>query len=203
MEPKDPHKPPVVLPPLSGMGPSSSPETHLFRDAGEWLDDVLGGESYGAPRVFDLFTLLAITLAFALLLASLRLIKPLLPAELETVAITLGGFVSGIAIFQLALWGGKKPRLASLVAGPILWCLIFAAFTLGHPQNLLNPAVLMSGVCSSILGIPTGYLGGAMVAGVFLVADFFRTKYLRKPRSVDSENDDQIFADEPPASRDE
>ncbi len=204
MKRNDPQEPPVVLPPLNpSIGPSNGEEiesSHLFRDAGEWLDRVMGTESYGAPRVFDLFTLLAITLAFALLLASLRLIEPLLLDDLETVAITLGMFVTGIALFQMALWGGKKPRLASLVAGPILWLLIFVALNLSRLENLLSPAYLLLGVFTAIFGIPAGYLGGAMVAGVFLLADFFRTKYLHKPKNGDPDNDDQIFAEESPTS---
>lgn len=200
--------PPIVLPPLRPGGPHARSESGLeslsaskhairgMRDAGDWLERVVGAESYGAPRVFDLFTLLAITLAFALLFAVLRLFAPLLPGALDTVAMSLGAFVTGIAIFQLTMWEGKKPRLASLVAGPILWSLASAAFSFGQPSMLLNPALRVVVACTSLMGIPAGYLGGAMVAGVFLVADFFRKKYLRQPHAKVPPNDDQIFEKE-------
>ncbi len=185
--------PPVVLPPID-----TAEDSHFFRDAGDWLDRILGGESYGAPRVFDLFTMLAITLAFALLFAALRMIEPLLLSSLEIVATCLGIFVTGIGLFQLALFGGKLPRLASLVAGPILWILMAGAIHVFSPATMnssMNASWIPLVVFSSILGVPAGYLAGGMVAGVFLLADFFRIKYLKNQVSNTLQNDDKIFAE--------
>jgi hypothetical protein len=186
-------EPPILTPPHL-----RSDSDGVWREWWESIDQVLGSESYGAPRVFDLFTMLAITLAFACLFAVLRLAEPLMPGELDEVAICLGCFVTGIAIAQIALWGGKKPRIASLVAGPICWFLILAGLNLPYASQWRNSWFYLGGLCSSVLGIPAGYLGGALVAGVFLIADFFRQRFLHAMPSQPADNDDAIFSDSAP-----
>ncbi len=164
-----------------------------------WIDRVIGGDSYGAPRVFDLFTLMAITLAFAMMFAMLRLVEPILMIDISGVAMCLGTLVTGVAIFQLALWGGKRPRLASLVGGPFLVLGITLAVRLWQHGSVLPALTLTEAVGLSqlalILGLPTGYLSGAMVAGVFLIADLLRTCFLTRSGRPKIENDDEIFAD--------
>ena len=193
-----PAEPPAVLPPLS-IEPRESAATKLIvsKNSEAWIDRVIGGDSYGAPRVFDLFTLMAITLAFALLFASLRLIEPLLLINISGVAIYLGTFVTGIAIFQLALWGGDRPRLASLVGGPFLVLGLTLAVEIWQPTGRFvdfTPSVwLMRSVTALVFGIPAGYLGGAMVAGVFLIADLLRAKFLSKVSRPPNGNDDEVF----------
>jgi hypothetical protein len=197
MESNDSREPPRVLPPLEPDEYAPRSSSHSIRESREWLERVLGSESYGAPRVFDLFTLLAITLAFAMLMASLRLLQPLLLGELETLTTAIGLFVAGIAVFQMALLGGNNPRLASLLAGPVLLFVLTVSFSAGQPAKLLDPKLYVAALCSSVfLGLPAGYLGGAMVAGVFLIADFFRCRYLRQPERSGHVNDDDIFAEE-------
>ena len=64
-------------------------------------------------------------------------------------------------------------------------------------RALANPAVLLGMVCSSVLGIFAGYLGGAMVAGVFLLADVFRRQFVKPADSVTlPTNDDAIWDNE-------
>jgi len=197
MESNDSPETPRDLPPLEPDKNLPSPASQSIRETGQWLERVLGSESYGAPRVFDLFTLLAITLAFAMLMASLRLLQPLLLGELETLTTAIGLFVAGIAVFQMALWGGNNPRLASLLAGPVLLFVLSVSFNAGQPAKLLDPRLYAAALCSSVfLGLPAGYLGGAMVAGVFLIADFFRCRYLRQPERSGQVNDDHIFGDD-------
>lgn len=190
-------EPPIVLPPLvpAGGATQSPPRRNASRASGPsslWLLGRLGGETYGAPRVFDLYTLLAITVAFALLVAGLRLLGPLLQTNLEIVAATLGGFVSGIAIFQLALFQGKQPRLASLVGGPILCCLIAAAVWIDDPRQLWSFNWRLVGLLIGFAGLAAGYLGGALVAGVFLIADALRPR-ARSTASTAADNDVFIF----------
>ncbi|MCR9295739.1 MAG: hypothetical protein NXI32_23725 [bacterium] len=187
-------EPPVVTRPGSQGKFSEQP----FSEFSQWLEDTLGSESYGAPRVFDLFTLLAVTLAFALMFALLRLIEPLLLSDLPLVAISLGTFVTLIAIAQLALWGGNKPRLASVVAGPAIWFVIAMGLTARNPQNYLSIFAMLGLLGSSILGVLAGYLGGAVVAGVFLVADTFRKRFVNPRRELPASNDDFIFQDKEP-----
>lgn len=195
-----PKEPPTVLPPTSTV-PIDRLKSALTvsHSAETWIDRVLGGDSYGAPRVFDLFTLMAITLAFALMFAMLRLVEPVLMTDISGVAICLGTLVTGVAIFQLALWGGKRPRLASLIGGPFLVLGITLAVRLWQPSNPLPELTLTAAIglsqFSLIVGLPTGYLSGAMVAGVFLIADLLRTSFLTRPGPPKTENDDEIFAD--------
>lgn len=182
--------PPVVV----TRTPHDSPDP--LHEAMDWIDRVLGTESYGAPRVFDLFTLLAVTLAFALLFALLRMAEPVFPGSLPSVAVAISVFVTGIAIAQMVLFGSKKPRIASLLAGPPVWFAIGVGFNLWSSRQWADPWVYVILLFAAVfLGLPSGYLGGAMVAGVFLLADFFRSKFL-KPSANDtqSSNDDQIFS---------
>lgn len=182
-------EPPIVS---KQLGHDSGKVNHVT-DFSQWLDDTLGSASYGAPRVFDLYTLLAVTLAFALLFAFLRLIEQLLLESLPLVAISIGVFVTLTAIAQLALWGGQKPRLASLVAGPVIWIMLFVGLAMQDPRRLLSVGSLAGCLCSAVLGIFFGYLGGAMVAGVFLLADVFRKQFLRESDTDIQSSDDAIW----------
>lgn len=119
---------------------------------------------YGAKRVVDLFTLMAITLAFALLFAAM---KAMSVPPIEFFAVT--SYVTFVAISQMLLFGGNSPRLASLVGGPIAWALTFACISIwdGHWDTVEI-------VCTLPMGVPAGYFAGCLIAGVFLVADQLR-----------------------------
>ena len=193
MKSKKHSEPPLVLPPWADSQPSQASETHFFRDSGEWLDRILSEKTYGAPRVFDLFTLLAVTLAFALLLGALRLLQPAVAGNLAVLASVVGLFVSGLAAFQAIMWKGMRPRLASLVAGPCLMLMLIVAFSIRQPSDLLDWTIYAQALCSAVsFGIPAGYLGGALVAGVFLLADAFRQRFM-PPQGAPPANDDEIF----------
>lgn len=195
-----PDDPPAVLPPTSVV-PTDREKSAMTvsQSAQSWIDRVIGGESYGAPRVFDLFTLMAITLAFAMMFALLRVAEPILMLDISGVAMCLGTFVTGVAIFQLTLWDGKRPRLASLIGGPFLVLGLTLAVRTWQIGNVLPELTLTAAISRSypalILGLPAGYLGGAMVAGVFLIADRLRTNFLARQGPPKTENDDDIFAD--------
>lgn len=186
-------EPPLVLPPWADDGQTVLSESHFFRESGEWLDRVLNEKTYGAPRVFDLFTLLAVTLAFAVLLGSLRLMQPVLAGNLAMMASSIGLFVAGLAAFQAFLWRGGRPRLASLIAGPCLLFVLIVVSGVRQPQELLDWSRYVRAFCSAIaFGVPAGYSGGAMVAGVFLIADAFRRRFM-PPAEPQPANDDEIF----------
>lgn len=133
-------------------------------------------EAYGAPRVFDLFTLLAITLAFALLFALLGLLAPAMDASASDLTLVISSFVTLIGVSQMWMFGSKNPRMASLVAGPFALMIV-----MGIPMFRYNnwELAFFSALCFSIFfGSFAGYLGGAVVAGVFLLADKFRSKFM-------------------------
>ncbi len=187
---------PPILDDLEARNPPPPGQSDPFRELFEWLDETMGSESYGAPRVFDLYTLLAVTLAFAVIFAFLRLIEPALDTNIANVAIAIGIFSTLTAIAQLALWGGKKPRIASVVSGPPIWMLLWLSVLAANPRALMDPSNWIGMLCSSVLGIPAGYLGGALVAGVFLLADKFRQRFMSDPSDEsDAQNDDAIWGD--------
>ncbi len=181
-------EPPVVVVPPTPIPRMES--TPAF--AGYW-SRLMREKAYGAPRVFDLFTLLAVTLAFALLFAGLRLLEPLLDDEMPQVAMTISVFMTLSAIAQMTLWGGEQPRLASVVSGPFIGGLIGFAMTIYYRDFSL----VFGTMCMMLFGAPAGYLGGAVVAGVFLVADAIRRRYV-KPASqgIEPDVDDHIWRED-------
>lgn len=161
------------------------------------LGELVATESYGAPRVFDLFTLLAVTVAFALLFGFLKLVEPALDGNLPVIAVGISVFVTLIALAQLTLWGGQLPRLASLVAGPVLWIILLVCVYITSSRRLPDIStilgIILSCICTLPIGILIGYLGGAVVAGVFLIAESLRK--LIAPQSLSAESKSVGFDD--------
>ena len=187
-----PVDPPVVNAPI-GTNRAYTPSNPLM-EVHESLDKMLSGQAHGAPRVFDLFTLLAITVAFALLFAFLKVIEPILELDVGVVTSIMVFFLTLIALCQSLMFGSKKPRLASVYAGPIaciatslLVAMIYWRQTLQHPESLF------SGVCFLVFSPFLGYLAGGMVAGVFFLADKFRGTVMTSNSKDVVQNDDNIF----------
>ncbi len=129
----------------------------------------LSEPAYGAQRVFDLFTLMAITLAFGLLFGAMKALN-----AIPEVFFGVTTFVTFVGIGQMLLFGGKSPRLASVVGGPIALSLTIVLLAGWYGQGAIWGAV-----CALIPGIPAGYLAGGLVAGVFLIADSLRDRFSR------------------------
>ena len=134
----------------------------------------LSEPAYGAQRVFDLFTLMAITLAFGLLFGAMKAL-----GATPEVFFAVTAFVTFVAIGQMLLFGGSSPRLASLIGGPIALALTLICVSVWHGRWAISEIV-----CSVPFGVPAGYLGGGMVAGVFLIADLLRSKFTRQKEEV-------------------
>ena len=149
------------------------PVEHFWSGAFELLRE----PAYGAQRVFDLFTLMAITLAFALLFGAMKA----LDASPE-VFFGVTSFVTFVGIGQMLLFGGKSPRLASLVGGPLALLLTTVSLAIWYGRWASTATI-----CSLIFGVPAGYLAGGMVAGVFLIADSLRARFTRP--TVENEKD--------------
>ena len=126
---------------------------------------------YSAPRVFDVATLFVVTFAYAILFSVLSFsINP------KSTILWGGCIVTFIGLCQAILFKGSKPRLASVIGGGL------AAFVLllcleqmrRSPPSVL--AVSIIGLCSATVGCGLGYLTGAVVGGVFLIADKLRQR---------------------------
>ncbi len=173
-----PLEPPVVVFPQATVIDSLSSTANR---AWSSMQLTLQQKTYGAPRVFDLFTLMSVTLAFGLLFACMKA----LDASPE-VFISVTSFVTMVAMAQMMLFGGNSPRLASLVGGPMALCCVFIGLGLWYQGQA---AQYLGVICLLPLGVPFGYLSGGMIAGVFLIADELRAKFSPIPAPDDGNSD--------------
>ncbi len=131
---------------------------------------------YSAPRRFDLSTILAVTAAYSVGLAMLRGFDTPPPVMLYFAI-----FITIVGVAQAMLFGGNKPRLASVLTGIVLSFLgmlllpLVGSFHIGSFSEQIAFALLMS----VFLGPLFGYLAGTLVGGVFLVADKLRNHLSR------------------------
>lgn len=124
---------------------------------------------YSAPRRFDLATLFVVMIIYSCLLGiSVALGLP------EKFTLSILGFLTVIGVSQPALFGGNKPRLASVMGGGISLPLLFALFYFQEESRFSSLATLLGCLCIFPLGACLGYCAGALVGGVFLVADVVR-----------------------------
>lgn len=116
-------------------------------------------KAYGAPRVFDLFTMLAITLAFALLFSLLGLLAPAVFASASDLTLATSSFITLIGISQMWLFGSTNPRFASLITGPFAFALV-VFFWLEMTYDWVW-ALMYSIFAAGLFGSFFGYLAGA------------------------------------------
>ena len=154
----------------------------------DWINNTVGSESYGATRVFDLFTLLAITVGFAVLFALLKLAEPIFQEHLPQVCLASALYIVLIAVAQQWTFGGKKPRLASILLGPVAYFTVSFVFLINRQFTgtvLQFPLQLtLSLFCSIPLGCFLGYVAGGAIAGVFFLADKLRNYWKRNETSA-------------------
>lgn len=135
---------------------------------------------YSVPRRYDLATLMAVTLAYAVLFGTMRSCGAP-PAAIGFVSL----FVTLVGLGQALLFRGRNPRRASTVAGALafLVCGIVSVWMSSHSRMgdvvYWTDTVLVLATGSLCPGMIFGYVVGTLVAGVFLVADLFR-KLLRR-----------------------
>jgi putative addiction module component (TIGR02574 family) len=130
---------------------------------------------YSAPRRFDLFTIMIVTAAYAVLLSLMSALR--FP---PVVSCYVAAFITLVAIGQALLFGQTMPRLASVYAGMIAYFLGTISYAFVEPRFDLFDAILSGIVFSLIFGSVLGYLAGVLVGGVFLVADVLRKRYGRQ-----------------------
>jgi hypothetical protein len=136
---------------------------------------------YSAPRRFDLATIFVVTTAYCLLFASLSALN--WPG---IVSLIVGGFITLVGIGQAVLYGGTRPRKASIVVG-IGLCGIGSAtpllFQTGrvYPDGYLLGMFLYVAIVGTTSGAILGYLAGTLVGGIFLITDYVRQRFSRPP----------------------
>ncbi len=128
---------------------------------------------------------MAMSMAYALLFGGLRLLDAP-PRGFLLISV----FVTWVGLAQAALYGGKRPRLASLWAGGVVGLGTSVLFMINNlrrePMVLRDPTVLLF---LALLGFPywitlwifLAYVAGAFVAGVLLIADNIRLRFQRQP----------------------
>jgi hypothetical protein len=130
---------------------------------------------YSAPRRFDLATIFVVTTAYALLMGGMRAL-----GANPTFVANATGLVTLVGIGQAVLFGGRRPRAASIVVG-IAACTVMLIVSLvgtlhySSPMNELSflPILVLIGV---VEGGVFGYIAGVLVGGVFLIADVLRRR---------------------------
>lgn len=131
---------------------------------------------YSAPRRFDLPTIFVVTTAYSVLFAGTSALD--WPAVASA---CLAGFVTLIGLSQALLFGGKRPREASILSGAALSCVaFFAMWVINGARRYATFQFLTAGAASILFGMLLGYLSGALVGGVFLVADVLRGRFRRE-----------------------
>lgn len=130
-----------------------------------------GAKIYSAPRRFDLATIFVVTFAYSLLFALLSGFRS--PPQ---VSLIVGSFITIVGISQAVLFKGRMPRAASFISGTVACfvCIVIlpliGRFDIGGTSELIAFALVFSMFLGGILG----YCAGALVGGVFLIADVVR-----------------------------
>jgi hypothetical protein len=189
----------VALPPTQ-----IPPETTRHPGIG-WPSKYSLAPPVGFTRRFSVGTLMIVMAFFAVLFAIMTTldIRP-------TVFCSIAVFVAGTAVAQVVLFGGRKPRLASFVAGiplgfvcGLVGMIIFSSsykpssvvtgLTLGDPVREPPTVydVIVAAIACALCGGPCGYLAGCVVAGIFLVRERKADKETESQGTFDDDPEDQ------------
>jgi RimJ/RimL family protein N-acetyltransferase len=126
--------------------------------------EVPATRQYGVPRQFGIGPLMILTAVFALLLSLLK------AAGAGPPVLTLFAIMFfGVGVGQFVLFRGQQPRMASVVAGAIVFPLglVAVAVSMGNYWSVGGLLCCIPG------GAMIGYATGAFIGGVFLVLSWF------------------------------
>ena len=141
------------------------------------FDPAQTSELYSAPRRFDLATIFVVTAAYSLLFGAMSAFNDYFgPAE----KVAVGILVTIVAIVQAFYKDTANPRGVSLVTGAVAQSLLVIIARLTWPSLIRMPFLVALIIFGVLGGLVTGYLAGALVGGVFLVADMVRTKWEKR-----------------------
>ncbi|WP_037249247.1 hypothetical protein [Rhodopirellula baltica] len=140
-------------------------------------DQDIRSRLYSAQRQFDLATILVATAAYALLFASLQLFR--YPVGF---AVFAAAFIAMIAFSQAFFFAGKRPRLASALAGATFF--IVAHLVVRHLYAPPMPRAQSSTqiVPIGLFGMFWGYVTGTLIGSAFMVADVLRKRLFQPKR---------------------
>jgi hypothetical protein len=141
---------------------------------------------YAVPRRFDLATILIVTLAYSILFALMTTLQ--FPSF---VSIAVAGFITFVGLAQAALFGGKRPLAASIWVGAAIYTIAMLAGWLATGARAYDAStILIVGSYVIIGGAVLGYMAGACVGGVFLLADVLRRKFSKGNRLITAHDSD-------------
>ena len=147
---------------------------------------------YSAPRRFDLATIFVVTSAYALLFGGMALLR--IPA---IASLLVAGFITIVGIGQALLFQGLRPRTASIVVGIAAYAIAtIGVFVFTGGMRMYPGEIIMSFIIYGLMGGTVfGYLAGALVGSVFLVADIARRRMpaLRAHSTAIAENEISPF----------
>ena len=132
---------------------------------------VSGKRVYSVPRKLDLASLFVFTTCYGLLFALMNLFR----AGAWFFAI-VAGFLTCVGVSQAVLFKGKAPRLASCVSGALYCLAILFVVELRNGMRLIQRLDFSGVLIILLFGCAVGYVSGACIGGVFLVADALRTR---------------------------
>ena len=142
-------------------------------------------EAVGAPRRFGIGVMLLMMTMYAVLFAFMQVMGTP-PVVFAFIAI----FVTGVGFAQMALFGGKYPRAASIWAGAFLLPIQVGALIIWNMLYLdAEPVIMTIAITIAVavpcipLGVFLGYLSGGLTAGVFLLIE----KYWKKEEPIEAE----------------
>lgn len=137
---------------------------------------------YSAPRRFDLATIFVVTFAYSMLFAVMSgfTFPP-------TVSVIVGLFITLVGAGQALLFGGRKPRAASIITGAIACIPLTLTTIMLTRRGFRGDEMLVAIPLSGIFGAGLGYIAGVLVGGVFLFADSIRQWFDRRAEASQEE----------------
>jgi hypothetical protein len=143
----------------------------------------LGAKIYSAPRRFDLATIFVVTFAYSILFALMSGFS--FP---PTVSVIVGLFITLVGAGQALLFGGRKPRVASVITGAIACVPLTLTTIMLTRRGFRGDEMFVAIPLSGIFGAGFGYIAGVLVGGVFLFADTIRQWFDRRAEASQEED---------------
>ncbi|HEV3344647.1 MAG TPA: hypothetical protein VG125_30000 [Pirellulales bacterium] len=136
-------------------------------------------QPFGVPTRFGIGTLLVVTAAYSALLALLGAV-----GWNKAAIVWLVVFISIVGVAQMLLFGSRRPREASILAGALgLPSLIWLVSVVHRQGGFAGDDFACLLVSAVVFGAPAGYLAGGVVAGVFLIMDAVQRQLTRLSRA--------------------